>query len=83
MGALLAFVILGLAALVAAVMVVHTEKLVYAALWLAGTLIAVAALFLLLGAQFLAVVQVLIYAGAVITLILFAIMLASREGSSE
>lgn len=78
---MIATVLAGLAALGTAVMVVVSRKLAYAALWLAGTLIAVAALFLLMNAQFLAVVQVLIYAGAVITLILFAIMLAQREGS--
>jgi len=78
---MIAFAALALAAVVTSVMVLRSEKLTYAALWLAGTLIAVAGLFLLLGAQFLTAVQILIYAGAVITLILFAIMLAQGEGS--
>lgn len=76
-----AFALVSVAAIVSAVMVLRSEKLVYATLWLTGFFIAIAALFLLLNAQFLAVIQILVYAGAVITLILFAIMLAHREGS--
>ncbi len=75
------FILVGLIAVVCAVMVLRSKRLAYAALWLAGLLVAVAAVFLTLGAQFLAAIQVLIYAGAVITLILFAIMLAREEGS--
>lgn len=71
---------LSVIAIASAVMVLRSTKLTYAALWLAGLLVSVAALFLTLGAQFLAVVQILIYAGAVVTLILFAIMLAPRGG---
>jgi NADH-quinone oxidoreductase subunit J len=78
---LIVFVPVGLIAVICAVMVLRSKRLAYAALWLAGLFLAIAGLFLTLGAEFLAVVQVLIYAGAVITLILFAIMLASREGS--
>lgn len=79
---MIVFVLLALVALVTAILAVRASKLTYAALWLAGTLIAIAALFLSLGAEFLALVQVLIYAGAVITLILFAIMFAQEESPS-
>jgi len=75
------FILIGLMAVGCAGMVMRSRKLAHAALWLAGLFVAVAGLFLTLGAEFLAAIQVLIYAGAVITLILFAIMLAREEGS--
>src|SRR4051794_41842359 len=49
--------------------------MVHAALWLVVTLGAVAGLYLLLAAEFVAWVQVLIYVGAVVVLLLFALML--------
>jgi len=58
----------------------------HAALWLVVTLGAVAGLFLLLGAELLAWVQVLVYVGAVVVLIVFALMLTRRptaEASAE
>ncbi|MCS6903672.1 MAG: NADH-quinone oxidoreductase subunit J [Candidatus Bipolaricaulota bacterium] len=76
---MIVFGLLAVIVLVTAVMAVRAKNLTYAALWLAGTLVSVAAIFLTLGAEFLAAVQVLIYAGAVITLILFAIMFAQEE----
>lgn len=53
---------------------VLSRKLFHSALFLAGALLAVATLFLLLGSEFLFVVQILVYVGAIVTLILFAIM---------
>jgi NADH:ubiquinone oxidoreductase subunit 6 (subunit J) len=73
------FLLLSGAVLLAAGAVVALRNLTYAALALAGTLIGAAGLFVLLSAEFLAAVQVLIYAGAVVTLILFAIMFAQSE----
>jgi NADH-quinone oxidoreductase subunit J len=55
--------------------VVVSRNVVYAALSLVFTLLAVAALYILLASEFLALVQVLIYAGAVAVLLLFALML--------
>src|SRR5438034_9050819 len=48
---------------------------VSSALWLVVTLFALAAMFVLLDAQFIAVLQVLVYAGAIMVLFLFVIML--------
>jgi len=76
------FVPIALGILIAAVMAIWSKKLTYAALWLAASLVGVALLFLTLTAEFLAIVQVLVYAGAVITLILFAIMF-TRGGIEE
>lgn len=55
--------------------VVVTRNVVHAALFLLVSLVAVAGLFLILLAEFLALVQVLIYGGAIIIVLLFAIML--------
>ena len=60
--------------------VVATRNVVHAALFLLLSLVAVAGLYLLLFAEFLALVQVLIYGGAIVIVLLFAIMLTrSRE----
>ena len=78
------FIIVSLFTLGAAVMTVKTKTLTYSALWLAATLVGVAGLFLTLRAEFLAVIQVIVYAGAVVSLILFAIMFAQhREEKDE
>jgi NADH-quinone oxidoreductase subunit J len=74
-GVELAFVLLGATALGAGFLVVTTSRIVHAALWLAVSLGAVAGCFLLLTAELLAWVQVLIYVGAVVVLVLFALML--------
>jgi NADH-quinone oxidoreductase subunit J len=68
-------VVLGLVAVGSALLVVTTRNMVHAALWLVVTLGAVAGVYLLLAAEFLAWVQVLIYVGAVVVLLLFALML--------
>ena len=69
------FIAIGLIAVGAALAVVLTEHLVRAGLWLVLALAAVAVEFLLLHAEFVAWVQVLIYVGAVVVLLLFAVML--------
>ena len=70
------FVILGLITLGAAFMVVTARKLLHSAFWLILAFFGVAGVFILLDAEFLAVAQVLIYVGAISTLIIFAIMLS-------
>ena len=69
------FVLLGILAIASALLVVTTRNVVHAALWLVVTLAAAAGCYLILAAEFVAWVQVLIYVGAVIVLILFGIML--------
>ncbi len=59
----------------AALRVVTTSNVVHAALWLAIVLAGVAAQFILLGSEFVAVTQVLVYIGAVVVLFLFGVML--------
>jgi len=62
-----------------ALMVVTTRKLLHAALWLVVSLFGVAALYALLQANFLAVIQVVVYIGAIAILFIFAVMLTRRE----
>ncbi len=70
-----AFFIVAALTLFAGLLVVTVRNVVHAALALVGAFFGVAAIYLLLEAEFLAVVQVLIYIGAIAVLILFAIML--------
>ncbi|TMM39154.1 MAG: NADH-quinone oxidoreductase subunit J [Actinobacteria bacterium] len=66
---------LGAVAIGAAFRVVRTSHLVRAGLWLVVTLGAVAGVYLVLAAELVAWVQVLLYVGAVVVLLLFAVML--------
>lgn len=74
-GVEIAFVLVGLATLGAALVTVTTKQLVHAALWLVVALGGVAVEYLLLTAEFIAWVQVLIYLGSVVVLLLFGLML--------
>ncbi|MGW4685692.1 NADH-quinone oxidoreductase subunit J family protein [Streptomyces sp. NPDC004244] len=74
-GVEIAFLLVGLATLGAAVMTVTTRQLVHAALWLVVALGGIAVEYLLLTAEFIAWVQVLIYLGSVVVLLLFGLML--------
>ncbi|MEU3774453.1 NADH-quinone oxidoreductase subunit J [Streptomyces sp. NPDC032472] len=74
-GVEIAFVLVGLATLGAALVTVTTRQLVHAALWLVAALGGIAVEYLLLTAEFIAWVQVLIYLGSVVVLLLFGLML--------
>jgi len=74
-GAEIAFVLLGIVAFSSAILVVTTHELVHAALWLVVSFGALAGCYLVLSAELVAWVQVLIYVGAVVVLLLFGIML--------
>jgi len=71
----LLFVVVGLAALAGAVTVVVAKNPVHSALGLLATLLAVAVLYVMQLAHLVAAVQIVVYAGAVLTLFLFVIML--------
>ena len=75
------FAIIAAVMIIAAVRVVTTSNVVHAALWLVVVLSGVAAQYILLAAEFIAVTQVLVYIGAVMVLFLFGTMLTrSRIG---
>jgi NADH-quinone oxidoreductase subunit J len=69
------FLVLSAFTLAAGLMVVTVKNIIHSALWLIASFFSVAALYLLMEAEFIAIVQVLIYVGAISILILFAIML--------
>jgi NADH-quinone oxidoreductase subunit J len=75
------FIVIAALTLGTAIMVVVARNLVHAALWLVGALFGVAVIFAMLQAGFLAVVQVLIYIGAIAILMIFAIMLTRKIAS--
>lgn len=72
------FYLFGMLLVGSSLMVAFSPNLIYSAFALLGSLVSVAALFVLLSADFLAVTQILIYVGGILVLILFAIMLTSR-----
>jgi NADH-quinone oxidoreductase subunit J len=75
----IAFGILAAASVVAALRLVTTKNVVHAALYLVVVLSSVAALYVLLFAEFVAVTQLLVYVGAVVVLFLFGIMLTRAD----
>jgi len=70
------FIVLSAVTLISGALVVTTRSLFRSALWLILSFFGIAGLFILLNAEFLAVAQILIYVGAISTLIIFAIMLS-------
>ena len=82
-GAEVAFVIIGLVAVIGAIRVVTSRNVVRAALYLVVTLSAVAGVYLLLQAEFVAWVQILIYVGAIVILFLFGLMLTKAPIGRE
>ena len=73
------FLITAVVILATAMMVVTARNLVHAALWLVATLFGVAMLYAMLNAGFMAVVQVVVYIGAIAILFIFAVMLTRKE----
>jgi NADH-quinone oxidoreductase subunit J len=73
------FLLVALFTLGSGFMVVTTRNLVHAALWLVSTLFGVAVAYALLNAGFLAVVQVVVYIGAIAILFIFAVMLTRKD----
>jgi len=71
----LVFALVGLIAAVSALLSVTTRHVVHSALWLVVCLGTLAGCYVVLGAELVALVQLLIYVGAVVVLVLFALML--------
>ena len=71
----IAFAATGSVTVAAALLAVTTRHLVHAALWLVVSLLGLAGCYLVLGAELVALIQVLVYVGAVVVLVLFALML--------
>jgi len=72
------FYIMAILTIGAAAVTVVSKNIIRSAFALLGTLVGVATIFGMMGAEFLAVIQVMIYVGGVMVLILFAVMLTNR-----
>jgi NADH-quinone oxidoreductase subunit J len=83
MGEAIAFYVLATLILGFAVLVVSTRNTVHAVLFLVLNFLAVAALYVMLTAQFLAVIQVLVYVGGIVVLYLFVVMLVNLKRQPE
>ncbi len=79
----LAFYVLAAVILGSAILVVSMRNIVHSVLFLAICFIAMAGLFLILDAAYLAVIQVLVYAGAVCIMIIFGVMLIQRTDMKQ
>jgi NADH-quinone oxidoreductase subunit J len=79
----LAFGIVAGFALLSATAVVRSHDLVHAVLWLGVTLFVTAVLYAILGASFIAGVQVLLYVGGVVTLMIFGVMVTRRHDGPD
>jgi NADH-quinone oxidoreductase subunit J len=75
----IAFFVIAIPMVVAALKVVTTKNVVHAALYLVVVLSGIAAQFILLGAEFIAATQLLVYVGAIVVLFLFGIMLTRAQ----
>lgn len=75
---LIVFLALGAMTLLSSIMVLEAKEIVHSVFYLAITFIAVAGIFIMFNAEFLALIQIFINVGAVVVLILFAIMLTRR-----
>jgi NADH-quinone oxidoreductase subunit J len=77
------FWVLSILALFSAVMVITSKNPVYSVLWLIVTFFTISGHYILLNAQFLAVVNIIVYAGAIMVLFLFVIMLMNLNKETE
>jgi len=73
------FILMALVSIAAAVMMLQSRNAVHSALWLVLNFTAIAVLYVLLNAPFIAMVQITVYAGAIMVLFLFVIMLLGAE----
>jgi NADH-quinone oxidoreductase subunit J len=77
------FWFLSVVALFSALMVISSKNPVHSVLWLIVTFFSISAHYILLNAQFLAIVNIIVYAGAIMVLFLFVIMLMNLNKESE
>src|SRR3954471_8184388 len=82
-GEFIAFLLLALIAVTGGVLLLNLTKVVHMVLALVATFISIAGIYVLLSAEFIAVVQILIYSGAITIIMLFGIMLTKHDDESE
>ena len=77
------FIVFSVVEVAAAIFTVTSKKMVRAAFWLLIMLVTISGIYVLLRAEFVALIQVLVYAGAVPVLLLFGIMLTRKKMLEE
>ncbi|MBK8141082.1 MAG: NADH-quinone oxidoreductase subunit J [Chitinophagaceae bacterium] len=77
------FWFLSVVAIFSALMVITSKNPVYSVLWLIVTFFSISGHYILLNAQFLAIVNIIVYAGAIMVLFLFVIMLMNLNNETE
>ena len=77
------FYLFGLIAIASAVTFVTRKSPVAAALWLVNTMFSLAVLYIMLDAQFIGIIQILVYAGAIMVVFLFVVMLLNLGQASD
>jgi NADH-quinone oxidoreductase subunit J len=77
------FIVLAAVAIIGSIMALQAKELIYGAISLAISFIGIAGFYVFLDAPYLAMLQIAIYVGAVVVLILFTIMLVRREETDE
>ncbi len=82
-GEAVAFWVLAPIAVISALLILLSRKAVHSALWMALTMIVLAVLYVMQGAVFLGVVQIVVYTGAVMMLFLFVLMLVGVDASDS
>lgn len=83
MNTLIVFILLSLAAIFSAIMMLVSRNPVKSILWLIVVFFAISGHYILMNAQFLAVVNIIVYAGAIMVLFLFVVMLMNLNQESE
>ncbi|MDX1534985.1 MAG: NADH-quinone oxidoreductase subunit J [Thermoplasmata archaeon] len=77
------FVVIAFVEVITAVGVVTAKKLMWAAFWLALSLVTMAGIYLLFQSEFVAIIQILVYAGAVPVVFLFGVMLTRTKAMED
>ena len=80
---ILAFILLSVMAIGSAVMMIISKSPVHSVLWLIVVFFAISGHYVLLNAQFLAIVNIIVYAGAIMVLFLFVVMLMNLNAETE
>ncbi|MBW6484618.1 MAG: NADH-quinone oxidoreductase subunit J [Syntrophobacterales bacterium] len=80
---LIVFFVAALVVIVSSLLMTTRKNPIHSALWMILTFFAMAVIYLLLNAQFIAVAQVMVYAGAIMMLILFVIMMVSLDNGAQ
>lgn len=79
----LAFILLSIMAVGSAIMMITSKSPVHSVLWLIVVFFAISGHYVLLNAQFLAIVNIIVYAGAIMVLFLFVVMLMNLNADTE